>query len=151
MDNHKGIGKNGKIPWNLPVDRAWFRAHTDGGVLIMGRKTWDSLPRPLDNRTNVILSSKAVPGYWTFSSMLDALKFAKSSSKPIWIIGGRKVYEEALYWEGPKVLYITRIDGTFGCDTFFPDVPEGFKDYIIFPHLSDGQFNFQFKVMKSEN
>ena len=94
------IGLNGKIPWHLPEDLTWFKSLTAGHVVIMGRKTYDSIGKPLPNRINIVISSKnslSASGCIISGSFAEALKTAKNTGlQNVFIIGGYKVYQEAL-------------------------------------------------------
>jgi dihydrofolate reductase len=96
--NGRVIGADGTIPWHLPEDLALFRRLTTGSTVVMGRRTWDSLPerfRPLPGRTNVVLTrdpSWSSPGARTASSVADA----RASYDDLWVIGGASVYDEFL-------------------------------------------------------
>lgn len=122
------IGCEGKLPWqgHLPADMQRFRELTVGKVVIMGRKTWESLPnkfRPLPDRVNIVLSRDAsydAPGAIVTSSLARALEMSKGQA--VFVIGGSSVYEEALPLADK--LYITRVTGTFPGDVFFPDIDD---------------------------
>lgn len=120
--NHT-IGMDGQLPWHLPGDMAWFRAKTMGKPCIMGRKTWDSLPKkPLPGRTNIVVSRNAAfraEGALTASSLDAALDMARlSGAEEAMILGGGTLYAEAL--GRADRLYITDIIVPFPGDTFFP-------------------------------
>jgi dihydrofolate reductase len=100
------IGAGGAIPWHLPEDLKHFHELTSGQPVIMGRRTWDSLPkksRPLPGRTNIVITSQdewAADGAVRASSLTDALEAADAAANPgdrIWIIGGRRLYQEAVH------------------------------------------------------
>ena len=113
------IGKDGMIPWNIPEDLAFFKKLTAGTTVVMGRKTFESIGRPLPGRENIIISStKRFYGdnCTTAENFEDALK--KSRGKDIFVCGGYSVYKEALRYA--ESLYITEIDASFDGDTFFP-------------------------------
>jgi len=121
MSQGRVIGLNGVMPWYLPADLANFKRSTMGCPVVMGRKTYDSIGRPLPGRKNIVLSRSAnlsLPGCEMASSLEDALQLV-SHEKEVFIIGGQQLYEQAL----PMAhrLYLTRIDATFDGDTFFPD------------------------------
>lgn len=127
-DTENGIGKNGGLPWpHNPDDMKWFAENTRDGVVVMGRKTWDSLGNErLKNRVNVVLSSN--PGLVRGSPDLaydvgrnDMQKLLQSLEeeypmKKIWIIGGGDIYRQALPF--CTNLYLTKFKQAYGCDTF---------------------------------
>ena len=97
------IGHNGTIPWHLPEDLAHFKALTQGHPVIMGRKTWDSLParfRPLPGRTNIVITHQPdwhQNGVQRASSLREALLFAEQTDTPTaWVMGGAQIYAQAL-------------------------------------------------------
>lgn len=121
IDRQRGIGANNALPWHLPEDLAHFKQTTSGHPIIMGRKTFDSIGRPLPNRRNIVITRNpdwkhdgvdAVPS-------LDAA-LALAGDTEAFIIGGAQIFIEAL----PRVdkLIVTEIDKTFDCDTFFPQI-----------------------------
>ncbi|MEI7512612.1 MAG: dihydrofolate reductase [Candidatus Uhrbacteria bacterium] len=120
------IGKNGKLPWDLPEDLKRFRDLTAGKVVIMGQRTWESLPekfRPLPNRTNVVITQEQnypVPeGVRIFSNLPDAT--AAFTDQQIMMIGGARIYAEAINFADE--LFITHIDQTVeNGDVFFPTI-----------------------------
>jgi len=131
------IGLNGTMPWHLPEDLAHFKRVTMNSPVIMGRKTWESLParfRPLPNRTNIVISRRPAPEH-TFNgstfdgSLLDStsLHFVDSlqaaldkvsSHDTVWVIGGAQIYAQALPLA--HQLVVTHIDAHFQGDTFAP-------------------------------
>lgn len=116
------IGYKGSIPWSLPEDMAFFRRVTFEGVVIMGRKTFESLKKPLTNRINVVITRQKdyqAKGCLVFSNLNDAIEKTKNLGE-IYIIGGAELYKEALPMA--KVIYVTEIDADFLGDTFFPVV-----------------------------
>ena len=122
LGENRVIGAGGKIPWRLPEDMKFFKAQTTGHTVVMGRKTWESLGRPLPNRRNVVVSRTLAPGGGTLPGAvvvgsLNALE-ALPPSGDIWIIGGAEIYTLAM----PRCseLYLTQVKGQFDGDTFFP-------------------------------
>ena len=143
VDEEMGIGRAGGLPWRLARDMQRFREITLSSavpgcrnVVIMGRKTWDSLPgkfRPLPDRLNIVITSQAdlaLPEGVVRSSSLDqALNIAgeKTLVGDVFVIGGAKVFAEAILHRDCERLYVTHISGTFSCDVFFPRIPPFFK------------------------
>lgn len=114
------IGANGSLPWRLPADLAHFRALTTGHAIVMGRKTWQSLGRPLPGRQNIVVTrdrALAAPGITVVHSLADALA-AATLPRPHFCIGGAALYAQAL--PIADVLHLTLIDRDFAGDTFFP-------------------------------
>ena len=118
------------MAWRLPADLKWFRALTvglGGQSVIMGRKTWDSIPakfRPLPERHNLVLSRSArleLPeGVAHAQSLEVALQLANGRGAAIFVIGGGTLYAEAIQHPCCRRIYLTEVDGDFGCDTFLP-------------------------------
>ncbi|MEK7573190.1 MAG: dihydrofolate reductase [Patescibacteria group bacterium] len=127
IDEKRGIGKNNSIPWHLSADLKRFKALTTGHTIIMGRKTWDSLPRkPLPDRINMIITRNSdleVPdGVNVNNSLEEALIEARENEQEeIFIIGGAQIFREAIDKGVVDRLYLTQVEGDFECDTFFPD------------------------------
>lgn len=115
------IGADGQLPWALPEDLDLFRQQTMGHNVIMGRKTYESIGRPLDGRTNIVISSKVIPdnAIKIFSSFEAGLLYATSTEQQTFCIGGREIYRQALSRAGH--LHISWVNGCFDGDTFFPD------------------------------
>jgi len=121
MAQDRVIGLNGSMPWHLPADLAHFKRSTMGCPVIMGRKTFDSIGRPLPGRKNIVLTRSgelSLPGCEVVSSFDDALVLV-SNEDEIFIIGGQQLYQQAL--PQSQRLYLTHIDAKFDGDTFFPD------------------------------
>ncbi len=120
MDDNRLIGSKNQLPWHLPADLAYFKKLTTGKSILMGRKTYDSIGRPLPNRRNIVItrnSNISIPGCEVVSSIDDALELTKDDLE-VMVIGGASLCEQLL----PKInrLYITKIDGEFEGDVFFP-------------------------------
>ncbi|SEN34954.1 dihydrofolate reductase [Cryobacterium sp. TMT1-3] len=115
------IGADGVMPWHLPEDLTHFRAVTRGGAVIMGRRTWDSLPerfRPLPGRQNIVITRQqrwAAEGASVAHSLNEALALAEG---PVWVIGGAEIYRLAL--PHADVLEVTEIDASIAGDTVAP-------------------------------
>jgi dihydrofolate reductase len=130
MSENRVIGNGGKIPWHLPEDFKWFKTSTMGGILVMGRKTYESIGRPLPGRDTYVLSRQAreIRGVHSFTdlSVLDHL----DTDQTIWIAGGGEIYEQML----PKCseLYLSRVHREVEGDAFFPVFEDQFRlDAIV--------------------
>ena len=117
------IGKDGVMPWHLPEDLAHFKRTTLSHPVIMGRRTWDSLPprfRPLPGRVNLVVTRQTdwhEAGVQRASSLRDALQQCAGSGQ-VWVIGGAQIYAQALPLADEAV--VTEIDADFAGDTFAP-------------------------------
>jgi dihydrofolate reductase len=123
MSADRVIGRANQLPWHLPRDLRWFRRCTLGKPVIMGSKTWESIGRPLSQRTNIVLTSRDAPQNVLVARSLDeALSLAQGSlgaTGEVMVIGGATVY--AAFLPLADRLYITRIEASIEGDTFFPE------------------------------
>jgi dihydrofolate reductase len=119
VDSNYGLGKNNQLLCHLPADLQHFKALTLGKPIIMGRKTFASIGKPLPRRRNIILSRTAqtIPGVEVVTSLLQALSLTESDSE-VMIIGGADVYQQALPYASR--VYLTAIEHHFEADVFFP-------------------------------
>ncbi len=137
------IGKDGKLPWHIPEDLAHFKSLTAGKIVLMGRKTWESLPekfRPLPNRLNLVITRQTdflVPaGVEKYSDIATAL--ATHKNEDVMIIGGAEIYRATI--DLADTLYITHVPKTVDGDAFFPAINESiWKKTNIESH---GAFDF---------
>lgn len=130
MAENRVIGNHNTIPWHLPEDFKWFKKTTMGQTLLMGRKTFDSIGRPLPGRQTIILSRNQllIPNTQTVNTIESIESVATSDT--IWIAGGAEIYQLML----PKCsdLYLTRVHQRPVGDTFFPDFENHFElDTVI--------------------
>lgn len=128
ISSNSCIGNNGTLPWDLPEDMAHFRNMTKGKPVIMGRKTWESIPekhRPLPKRTNVIITRQtdypAPEGVLVFDT-IDAAIDSQQNAEEVMIIGGTQIYEQTI--DCADRLYITHVDQHVDGDSFFPEIDE---------------------------
>jgi dihydrofolate reductase len=125
---NRAIGRDGGLLWHLPGDMARFREVTAGRAVIMGRRTWESIPerfRPLPGRRNIVLTSDpayAAAGAETAPDLHAALALAGDDAC---VIGGERVYAEALHVADRA--YVTRVEAELDGDAFFPELPEGWS------------------------
>lgn len=124
MAENRAIGNKGQIPWHLPEDFKWFKRTTMGNILVMGRKTYESIGRPLPGRETFVLSrtQRSIPGVRIFNDFSDLKHLA--TDKTIWIAGGSEIYRQML----PECseLYLTRVHQNVEGDTFFPNFEDQF-------------------------
>lgn len=120
-DRNGGIGINNTLPWRLPEDLAFFKRTTSGHAIIMGRKTFDSIGRPLPNRRNIVVSRN--PG-WSHDgteragSLAEAVQLAGAGE--VFVIGGAQIYVDAVVLADK--LIVTEIAAIYDCDAFFPAI-----------------------------
>ena len=125
MSLNRVIGAGNKIPWHLPEDFKWFKATTTGHVIVMGRKTFESIGKPLPNRQTIVLSRSAWthPGVQTIRS-LDELP-AMAAGREIFICGGAQIYAQALPLCSD--LFLTLVKREVEGDAFFPPFEDRFE------------------------
>ena len=149
MANDKVIGKDNQMPWHLPADFAWFKRCTMGKPVIMGRKTYESIGRPLPGRHNIVISRDAslvIDGVSTVSSIEQALELVKDNEE-VMIIGGGSIYQACL--ELASRLYITEIKADIAGDTRFPDWGTGWKESHreIYQADEKNQYDMEFVIL----
>ncbi|CAG0881030.1 unnamed protein product [Cyprideis torosa] len=159
MDQNRGIGLAGTLPWTLRKDMALFKRLTSEtedpkkkNAVVMGRKTWFSIPernRPLVGRFNFILSGtmgsvsqdKYPRSYvlYSWEVLLESLQRDtwRRDIEKIWVIGGNAVYKKAMESGLVKRIYITNIHKTYSCDVFFPEIPEGQFEKVPVEGITD--------------
>ncbi|MMZ45733.1 Dihydrofolate reductase [compost metagenome] len=125
-DRSLGIGKNGKLPWNIKEDMEWFKENTMGKRIVMGRKTFESIGKVLPGRDNFVLSRD--PNY---SPPPGVITTAPYLGTDFVVIGGAEIYEQ--YMKVATHLIITEVRGNYNCDTFFPkyDLRDWRKTYSL--------------------
>lgn len=123
MGEKNEIGFENQLLWHLPKDLKHFKEITSGHPVIMGRKTYESIGKPLPNRTNIVISRKTdwfEEGILIVGSIKEAVKFAKKIDEDIFIIGGGKIYEQTM--EIVDKLEVTLVKVDLEADTFFPKI-----------------------------
>jgi dihydrofolate reductase len=143
MSENRVIGQGNKIPWHLPEDFKWFKKMTTGQVIVMGRKTFESIGRPLPNRTTIVLSGSEFrhPGVEMVSNLNQIDPAAES--REIFICGGALVYEQFL--PACSDLYLTLVKRQVEGDAFFPPFEHLFEP---FEQIAD---NPEFKIIHYRN
>jgi len=145
MDDARIIGCDGRLPWHLPEDLTHFKNLTMGGIVIMGRKTWESLPprfRPLPGRTNIVISrqpeSLELPdGVLAVASPELAREMAlklTTDQQRIWVIGGAEIYRATLSWIDE--LHLTQVHGVHEGDARLPEFEDQFE--LVSQHQGEG-------------
>lgn len=125
MDRHRAIGIGNKLPWRLPAEMAFFTRETKGKTVLMGRKTFESLPKPLKDRLNVILTrqpEQVYEGCEVVHSVEEAME--RYGHEEVMVIGGADIYRQFL--PHADKIHLTEVDTEVaGADAFFPEMIEG--------------------------
>lgn len=140
-----GIGKNNALPWYIPQDLKHFSKLTKGNnnnMVVMGRKTWDSLPKkPLPKRFNAILSTQFIidtDNAKSFNSLQSILDFSRQNNyQDLWIIGGAEIYKMVLDLDMVDEIHATKIEDWYDCDVFFPEIEECAFNIHSKQHISE--------------
>lgn len=137
MAENRVIGAGNRIPWRLPEDFRWFKETTWGGVLIMGRKTFESIGRPLPGRETWVVSGSGftAPGTRSFTSLESVGHAAAAETRTIWVCGGAEIYRQLL--PRCRELYLTRVRGSYPGDALFPDFEGEFEDRGVVRETAD--------------
>lgn len=146
ISKNKVIGLDGVLPWDLPEDMKFFREKTSGHIIVMGRKTFESFPKPLKNRLHVVITRqkgyKVPEGVEVFQDIDSALQFCKTQTRQwgdeVFIIGGGEIYKQTL--PHADRLYLTLIQKEFQGDARYPD----YEDQFIISEREDRQGNVPF-------
>lgn len=122
--DNNAIGKNNQLLWHLPNDLRFFKNTTWAGVVVMGRKTFESVNKPLPGRLNIVITGNPQWAYDTVktaASLQQAIEIAKAENfKEVFIIGGGEIYRQAM--PIARTIYLTRVHTILEADTFFPDI-----------------------------
>jgi len=149
MNESRVIGNDNQLLWHLPSDLRRFKSITIGGSIIMGRKTYESIGRPLPGRANVVISRSQdldLPGCIIVGSLDEALDMLKTQSSPKYVIGGGEVYRAALPYTSFVALTLVHDGGLTG-NTTFPELPRAEWDHIkgeIHTQTPEDEFPFSF-------
>lgn len=150
MANNRIIGKDNQMPWHLPADFAWFKRCTMGKPVVMGRKTFQSIGRPLPGRNNIVISrdsSRVFEGTTVVSSIEEALKLLAGEAE-VMIIGGGTIYSRCL--DKADRLYLTHIDLDIEGDTRFPDWGDNWQECYSEKYCADekNRFDMRFSILE---
>ncbi|MEH0671554.1 type 3 dihydrofolate reductase [Vibrio owensii] len=150
MADNRIIGKDNQMPWHLPADFAWFKRCTMGKPVVMGRKTFESIGRPLPGRLNIVISrdaSLSIEGVTTVTSIEQALEVA-GEVEEVMIIGGGAIYAACLPMANK--LYVTHIEAEIDGDTQFPDWGTEFKETYSEAYQADEKnaYSMRFTILE---
>lgn len=146
MDQNRVIGKDNKLPWHISEDLIRFRRLTSGHPIIMGRKTYESLGKPLPKRENIVLSRQLVDvsGCMIAKTMEEAIAHAKRFDTDIFVIGGAEIYRQSLPLSDK--LHLTIVEGQFEGDVYFPDYSE-FKNVLYEEQGQSLAYKYKFQTL----
>lgn len=149
MDKNRVIGKDNQIPWYLPADLKFFKRTTLGRHVLMGRKNYQSIGKPLPKRTNVVITRNPFfvsSGCIVVHSLEEALQVAHDNQEEeVFIIGGGEIYSQAMPLT--QKMYLTEIDAEFDGDVFFPEFDESEWEVVSEEHYEPDEKNeFPFTV-----
>ncbi|MBD8068077.1 dihydrofolate reductase [Bacillus sp. PS06] len=139
IDKNRLIGKDNDLPWHLPADLAYFKQVTMGHSIVMGRKTYESIGRPLPGRENIVITrdeSYSIEGCKVIHSIDEILQL-NSADQELFVIGGSEIFKGILPFADK--LYLTEIDEEFEGDTYFPEI-----------HFEDWELDSKEKGVKDE-
>lgn len=147
-DERGGIGHAGGLPWHLPEDLKRFKALTMGKPIVMGRRTWDSIGRPLPGRRSIVVSRQAglaIEGAEVVGSLEEALR-AASDAPELCVIGGAELYRLALPLAG--LVHLTRVHATVEADTFLPSLePLDWEEVSSERHAADERHAYPYSFV----
>jgi dihydrofolate reductase len=152
-DEHNGIGKNNQLLCHLPADLKYFKQTTTGHHIVMGRKTYDSVGKPLPNRVNIVITRNSLlslPGCIVVADLQQAISYAAENGETeLFITGGGTIYEQAMGIANR--IYLTRIHHNFEADTFFPAIePTMWKELSSEFNEQDekNKYDYTFQVLE---
>jgi dihydrofolate reductase len=147
---NNSLGKDNDLVWHLPDDFKRFKELTSGNHILMGRKTFETFPKPLPNRTHLIITRQndySVPeNCFVFDSIQSAFdKVLEHSDNNIWIIGGGEIYKQSM--EIADRIELTRVHSEFEADTFFPEIGEEWELVSEEYHPADERHKYDFTYL----
>jgi len=151
MSRNRVIGRDNRLPWRLPADLAFFKRVTMGHPVIMGRRTYESIGKPLPGRLNIVVSGQAdydAPGCTVVHSM-DAAYRAAGDASEVAIIGGNAIFAAAL--PDADTIYLTEVDAEVEGDVFFPPFDRArYRETELERHAADERHAYPFRILKLE-
>ena len=149
-DNQNGIGYKNKLSWYIKSDLNRFKTITTGHIVIMGKNTWESLSiKPLPNRINIVISSTLNDDRpnkicKTLNEALNCEIVKNNESKDIFVIGGEKLYTEAICHKDCEKIYVTEVYKKYNCDTFFPKIPKDFNVIFVDNFCYENEIHYRY-------
>ena len=145
------IGRDNHLPWKLPDDLAYFKRVTMGHPIVMGRRTWESIGRPLPGRKNIVVTHNrafSAPGCVVVHSLEDAWK-AAGDAEEVCVIGGTTLFEESL--PVADLIHLTEVEADVEGDTFFPDFDRTqWIEHEVVRHPADERHAYPFRIVVLE-
>ena len=153
-DRNRGIGRDNQLLWHLADDMSFFKKMTSNQVVIMGRKTYESLPerfRPLPNRTNIVITRSNLQSVHSDLVYVNTANAAISlaaeyQDKDVFVIGGGQIYKDMLPFV--QAIYATEVEASLDADTFFESLDATWTSELISSHLKNDKNDFDFKIKK---
>jgi dihydrofolate reductase len=147
VGENNSLGKDNDLVWHLPDDFKRFKELTSGNYILMGRKTFETFPKPLPNRKHLIITRQdnySVPeNCFVFDAIQSAIDF--TDNQDIWIIGGGEIYKQSM--EIADRIELTRVHSEFEADTFFPEIGEEWELVSEEYHPSDERHKYDFTYL----
>ena len=137
MDEHGLIGSQGVMPWQLPEEMAWFKSKTMGHILVMGRLTYEHLPKKLEGRKVIVITHQVIPlfdGDICCDNVVELLKRLAVGTEEIMVCGGASIYQQAMPYINH--LYVSMIPGEYQGDTYFPPLDQALQVVETIDHGS---------------
>ncbi len=153
MSENRVIGDHNHLPWHLPADLKHFKTLTKGHPILMGRKTFESIGRPLPNRTNIVITSNPTfkaPGCIVVTSIDEAIQHALSNNnEEIFIIGGANVFQQSMPYVSR--IYLTIVHEEFEGDAFFPEINMNeWNEMESITHAADDENDYSYSFLTLE-
>lgn len=151
---NNAIGKDNQLLWHLPADLKHFKEITIGHTIIMGRKTYDSIGKPLPNRRSIVITRNAslvIPGVEVVTSLVNAIELCKPDEE-VFIIGGAEIYQQSLAYA--TYIYLTRVHQKYDADTFFPEInPSEWEELSSITYQADekNEVAYTFSTLERRN
>lgn len=151
MARNRVIGRDNQLPWRLPAELAHFKRVTMGKPVIMGRRTWESIGKPLPGRLNIVVTARAgyeAPGCTVVNSLAEAWKAAGDADEAC-VIGGTSLFEEVL--PSADVLHLTEVEADVPGDTYFPAFDRtAWIETELGRHPADERHAYPFRILRLE-
>jgi len=149
LDDKRGLADEQGIPWDLPSDRAYTREKTMGGSLLMGYRTYLEFTAPLPGRRCLVLTDGTEPLRDGFEAVTDLEAFMKNPPQKLWLFGGAGAFAQTLQYADE--LYLTRVEGDFGCTKFFPEFTDKFELAQKSPPQLENGITYWYEIWKRKS